>query len=609
MKLRFLVCIAAVLSQVGAANAQLSRWRLGGPALILNLPGDPHAGGVKWHKADAYGFLPTSWSGEDKDALIEVSSEYGNSDPAKKAEELATALGDKVSNASAVKISNCPGLYFNVGNRLVLVLKDEFKLWIVVGTAKTASGADIVNRCLGSISVERGGNQRWVRRNLGQTKMNAPLPFELSKDQSKAEFEKRNSYELFFDGLEVTSFVETPGEGKRFEYAKAVNDYPNGEKTIAGTENFKVKRTKIKGNGYTGDQFELEFKRGNKEYFVTTLFIGDENRVARMSVVGNPTNGKHREYADRIMAGLAVSDANFDELEPRQAGAEGIWIDFPKNLERDSAGGTSFRQYGAFVGNYGVDLRVVDKAPGVGDNPDQLMDFMEAKFKGQAKDVKDFDSDRSRTSVNGLAAYTLKLKYKSKGTGTLRYGMAILGPDKNYVIELIGYDSQKDLFERILDTATVQVPPPIGWTMMPVGESGISMLAPKSVSLKKEASDDSGYDSFVTGIINEGNVIATVTELHYKGAAPAPGTILSQLSKVLFGAMKVETRITEQRPFEAGDALGVRAYMKASMGGNEVPADMIVLRKGNYIWALIVLSNPNDKQAVINHYSIINSIR
>jgi hypothetical protein len=609
MKFRFLVCLTAVLSLVGSVQAQLSRWRLGGPALILDMPGDPHAGGVKWHKAEVYNFLPNSWSAESNDAIVEVSNEYSNIDPEKKANELAIALGDKVTNPVAVKISNCPGLSFNVGNRLGLVLKDEYKVWIVLGTAKTSSGASIVQRCLDSISVERGGSQRWVRRNLGQTKMNAPLPFELSRDQRRDNSEKRNSFELFFDGLEVTSFVETPAEGKRFEYAKTLNDYPNGEKSVPGTENFKVKRTRIKGNGYNGDQFDLEFKRGSKEYFITTLFIGDENRVARMSVVGNPGNAKHKDYANRIMSGLAVSDANFDGLEPRQAGNEGIWIDFPKNLERDNAGGTSFRQYGGYVGNYGVDLRVVEKTPGIADNPEQLMDFMEAKFKGQAKDVKDFETDRSRTSVNGLDAYTLKLKYKSKGSGTLRYGMAILGPDKNYVIEMIGYESQKDLFERILDTATVQIPQPAGWSIMPVGESGISMLAPKSISIKKEASDSGGYDSFVTGIVTEGKVVATVTELHYVGAVPAPGTVLNQLAKILFGAMKIEHRIKEQRPIDIGDAQGVRAYVTASQGGKDIPADMIIVRKGNYLWTLIVFSNPSDSQAVINHYSIINSLR
>jgi len=603
------LCALLLIALAVSANAQLTRWRLGGPALILDMPGDPGAGGVKWHEASVYNFLPTSWSADSPDATLEVSSSIKSLDNDKRIQTLATSLGDKVGTTTSSKVSGCPSVYFSIGSRSGVIIQDDYKQWIVLGTPKTQAGNAIIAQCIQSISVERGGTPRWVRRNVGQTKMNAPLPYELSLEAPKGDSDRRNSYELFFDGFEVTSFVETPGEGMKFELAKTLNEYVNGEKAIAGTEDFKSKRTRIKGNGYTGEQFDLEFRRKNKDYFIKTLFIGDDKRVARVSMVGNQGNDKHIEYAQRIFDGLKVSDANFDGLEPRQAGDEGIWIDFPKDLTKDSAGGTSFRQYGCFIGNYAVDVRITDKTPGIGDNQEQLIDFIEAKFKGQIKDAKDMDTDRSRTTVNGLDARTLKINYKSKGVGTLRYAMAIFGPDKNYVIELIGYESQKDLFERIFDTASVKVAASPSWRMTPVGEGGISMLAPPSFKADKGPADEEGADSIISGIVNEDGVIALITEIRYKTGAPMPGAMLNRMAKTLFGVLKVDYEVAEQRPFEVGSSQGLRAFMKAKQGGKEIPADMIILRRGKYLWVMVVLSNPGIKQAVVNHYSIINSIQ
>ncbi|MEI7984751.1 MAG: hypothetical protein WCI55_03910 [Armatimonadota bacterium] len=606
--MRVSAALLLILGVVASSNAQVSRWRLGGPALLIDMPGSPSVGGVAWHQSNPYNYLPTSWSASSDDATIEVSSEYGEKELTVKAGEVAKALGGTFSNSANGKISNCPSLYFNVGNRSGLVIRDSYRLWIVVGTAKTQAGAKIVNQCLSSISVERSGAQRWVRRNLGKTKMNAPLPFELSLDDRKDDPEKRTSYELFYDGLEVTSFVESAADGKVFKYENTMRDYPNGEKEIPGTENFTSKRTKVKGNGYSGDLFELQFKRGNKEYFIKTTYIGDERRISKVSVIGNPGNAKHVEQAAKIMDGLMVSDANFDGLESRQVGTEGIWIDFPKDLERDKAGGTSFRQYGYLVGNYGADVRIVDKTPGTGDNPDQLLDFMEIKFKNEAKDAKDISTDRSRTTVNGLEAKTLKMVYKRSGQETLRYGMAIFGPDKNYVIELIGYGSQKPLFERILDTVEVRIPATNGWKMTPVGESGISMLAPATIKFTKGPASEAGADSLITGLVAEGNVYGLITEVHYSGTAPSTGSQIQNMAKTLFGVMKVDYAIEEQRPFEVGGSSGIRAIAKASQGGKDLPADLIIVRRGQYLWVMLLLSNPADRQSVMNRYSIINSL-
>jgi hypothetical protein len=72
--------------------------------------------------------------------------------------------------------------------------------------------------------------------------------------------------------------------------------------------------------------------------------------------------------------------------------------------------------------------------------------------------------------------------------------------------------------------------------------------------------------------------------------------------------MKVEYTIEEQRPFEVGNSSGIRAIAKASQGGKELPADLIIVRRGQYLWAMLLLSNPADRQSVMNRYSIINSL-
>jgi hypothetical protein len=57
-------------------TAAFSRWALGRPSLLVDMPGDPSGGGVAWAEKPLYSIFPNSWSAEGGGVRIEVARIY-----------------------------------------------------------------------------------------------------------------------------------------------------------------------------------------------------------------------------------------------------------------------------------------------------------------------------------------------------------------------------------------------------------------------------------------------------------------------------------------------------------------------------------------------------
>lgn len=594
LSVRGLGLVLAVFAAVGA-QAQLGRWQLGNPSLILDLPGDPGGGGVSWHN-NALSILPTSWSSESGDLRVEVAETYGSLTPA----ALAQKLGGTPSSNQSFNISGYPGNRFSVGAKVCLVAEAPGRTWAVVATPKTSAGVALAEKVLTSIVVERSGEKRWVQRSLGNTRMNAALPFELAYETFDTT-PTRRSYELHFDDFGVKASVSSPGEGMVLEFDKTIKSTIESEKDTPGTKDFKVKREKLKRDQLDGELVTMEFTR-NKPYKRVVFFGKDGGNLLRLTLDAKSDKPAHEGYVNQIVDSLRVSSVNFAGFAPRQAGSEGVWFDMPKEFEKLDAS-----NYNCFAGSFQINVRVTPVSGGTS-NPDQLLDFLEAKFK-MAKDARDFKAERSSKQLNGVETRILKSGYKGKGRAdqTMQYGMAIFLPDRIIVAEMISEEQQKGYLERILDTARIEIAPPDGWSRIMAGDSGLSMLAPK-VTFARPAGD-SEIESEVNFNVQGDGIMAMVIEFKYKGEPKAASAAAMQIFKSLQTTLGSTGQITSQQPIEIGNHSGLRLGVDFTRAEGKALGDIIVLRQGKYLWTYMSVTNPEKPAALKMRATILNSLQ
>lgn len=592
-------CIAAAVISFG----QMGRWQLGNPSLILDLPGNPGGGGVAWHERDAYGILVTSWSSETDDARIEVSSRYTSDSAQALAGQVAAKLSLQVANGRAAKVSGQDAYRFTIGNHSGLAISGNGKAWIVLGTPKTSNGQRLIDASLTSVLVERAGNPRWVRRSLGGTRMHAELPFDFAEDFSRPVQSDRRAYELFWNDMEITAFVEAPGEGMKIDYEKSLKSYIDGESKMTNTENFKSKRERIRLDKLTGDIVTLDFDRNKKTYRVRAFFALDGSRMLRMSVNTQPSRADHEAAAERIVRTFKVSGVSFEGFAPRKVGNEPLYVDLPRDLESKGNG-----LYGVFIGAFGTDVRVTPINPATGHNEDQLAMMLTAKYQGRA-DIKEFKAETTKRLVDGLEARVVRASYKSKaGMKTHEVALAIFAAEAIYTIETIVGDNEVEYLDRILDSVRFEVSAPAGWSRQVVGESGFSLFWSKRPEAQTSPGDGVDLDKTLVFESIQDGIVNTVVEMKFKQSPPSPGILLPTFAKSLAGGMGATHEILDQRPIEVGSSSGVHAKLNFTMGGKTLPGDMIVLRKGLYLWTLAVVYDPSTGKSV-HRQALVNSIR
>ena len=591
----FLVACSSV------ASAQLGRWQLGNPSLILDLPGAPTSGGVAWHSPGTFSILPTSWSGEDPDLRVEVAEVFGSEAMEALANSIGSKFGQTVEGFAKGQISGYPALRFTVAKRPGLAIDAGGRTWVILATPKTPAGANMAAQVMRGIAVERSGEKRWVRRSLGNTRMNADLPFELASEPS--EDPNRSEFELHFDDFRIDASVSQVSEGKVLDYEGTIKTYIEREKQ--GSTDFTSKRERLKRDELDGDLVTLDMKRGTKAYHVVTFFGKDEGgKLLRMDLSGRQGNAAHDRYIARIVDSLRVSTVNLSGFAPRQVGSEGIWFDATKEFES-----TGTDTYGVFGGAFAIDVRITKTDPATGHNPDQLMSFLEIKLKN-AKEGKDFKSEHSKRIIDGMEARLLKVTYKYGGQSnlTMSYALAIFLPGRIVVAEMITVEEQQAYLDRILDTVRVELPAPAGWIRQVAGDSGISILA-KKFELNRVKATDADKDSVVEITADDTGLMAIISEFKYKASAPEPGILMAEMFAGAAKAIGAKGKITGQRPAEIGNHSGIIATCEMDTARGMFYGDVVVLRRGAYAWILFTLINPTTEGAAAKRAALIASIR
>ena len=587
------------------AEAQLSRWQLGNPSLIIDLPGDPSGGGVTWH--DGPSIFPTSWSAESEDVRVEVAEAYSSGGTDVLATQLAAKLQGELSDRRPTTVSGQPAVRFSVGQAQALVVSDEGRSWIVVLRPKTSEGLGLTAQIFQSIVLERWGTPRWVRRNLGGSRLNAELPFEPA---ATWDFDSvsRQKYESHFSDFGVEASVTSPSEGSKFDLDKTVVSNIDSEKKLPGTSEFSSETTRLERGDLKGYVVTIRLKRGTKSYVMTNFFGLDNGRLVRVILSGRKENAEHEAWADRIINSLRLSAVNFANFSPRQVGTEGVWFDAPAEFQLDKEE-ERLKRFGLDFMGFGCDVRVQTLLDGVTQDIDQFMAIEEAALTPRG-DVRDLSTETLSRFVDGVEARILRMKYKSPGRSDLDHRAAIVLflPDRTVVAELISTEGQLGYLDRLIDTARIELPVPAGWTRQQVGSSGLTFLFGKTGEKPEQASRLGG--EAVSRSFVDDDIFVEVVELTYSGAAPSAPILATQLFADLKATIKREGRITAQRSTVVGSRTGVAWTLEFDHPtAGKVPIDMIVVRKGDTAVAIVVLPTTRSTATSIKRAVVLNSLK
>ncbi|MEQ1762246.1 MAG: hypothetical protein ABL984_03770 [Pyrinomonadaceae bacterium] len=114
--------IFALLLISSAYSQTTSRWALGRPALLIDMPADPSAGGVAWAERSPYSIFPNNWSAESGGLKIEVARIYTSKDLEGLFAEVTPKMGGQMTAGRKGGISGRDLITYSNAGRTVLVI-------------------------------------------------------------------------------------------------------------------------------------------------------------------------------------------------------------------------------------------------------------------------------------------------------------------------------------------------------------------------------------------------------------------------------------------------------------------------------------------------------
>jgi hypothetical protein len=619
--LAFVTCaIAFAFLCAGSAGAQsLSRWALGHPSVLIDLPGEPHAGPVAWTERPGYSILPNSWIAEGSGVRVEVARVYGR----QSVTDVLNGIGKKLLIESAAQgsreVSGRPFVGLKSSNRMVAVAGlepgiAEGATWAFVLSFNAAGGSALADQILNSVLIEREGRQNWTLRSLGRTSLCAELPFEMTPAARGPEKETETRYELNFEGMEVRVLQQEQGAGGRFDVEKTINDIVAENRGRPGVTDFVLDRHKNKiGDRQQAELMIMTFRRGSREYKIFESLVVAGTTAIIASVTIDPRLPQHTRVADRILDTMRFSGAVIYGWKPYPIGATGLYLDLPKAPEPPRLVNGSMTS-GVFTGPMAVDVREVTSTAY---NPEfagrQMLEILKA-WPGH----KDVQGTIEKRLIDGLEARLLRTTHKNGSFINHRDMLLIYSFDRFWAIDAIAAENDKDYLERIINSAAVRLPVAAGLKRQQIGQLGVSLLVGPSTleTGKKETPNDSFIVMNEMAGTNLGAGALIVVEMTYKNDSPplqpelgldAVGGLLKTLSEAV--GEKLSSKLRDSFPLNLDGTEGLHLVLDLSNGSKTVQGDFVMLREGKRWWTAFVMTDPSREESRLARAQVLNGIR
>jgi len=620
------VAIAVIFMVLPVSGQEgLSRWALGRPSLLIDMPGDPSGGGAAWAEKSMYSIFPSSWSAEGSGVRVEVARIY----TAKSPTDLLAEIGQKVSvpmtPTGRGQLSGREFVNFSGSNRIAAVIGNDGGVmggasWVVMATYKDAAGRALAGTIFEGIKVEREGARHWAIRSLGPTFLASELPFELTKIPSNESGRTRS--ESSFDGMDVRVTDETPSAGSSFDKETTLKNFIDGYRGRAGVTEFTSTREKYKLDTRDGDLVTMTFKRGNRSYRVYDIAFIEKQRAVVASIQIDPNRADHADTTSRILRSLKTALNPVYGWKTYDVGGKGLYMDLPVAPSAPKMMG-SVQVYNSDTPLAMTEIRQLEVGYPSAHDPDfsakQYFEMQQALSANQKFELQGID----KLLIDGLEARLVRATWKNGQAVNKRQILTIYGYETQWIIDMLA-SKETDLYmERVMQSVRVRIPFHPTAIRQSFGSMGVSFIVgDKRLEPKiTQNAADPDFTREESATMQMDKSILAVYEMVFKNAAPPitderGKTFMDGFLRGLSQAAGVQLTATQLSsfPINIDGIAGKHIIYDISAGGKQdsvvIQADFIMLGQDKKFWTATVITNyDGGLTARYNRARILNSLR
>lgn len=623
-KLAFLyLVITVIVSVVPVKGQELSRWALGRPSLLIDMPAEPSGGGAAWAEKSIYSIFPSSWSAEGSGVRLEVARIYTAKNPTDLLAEIGQKVNTPMTPRNRGQISGREFVHFMNASRMAAVIGNDGGVlggasWVVMATYRDQAGQALAGSILGTIKVEREGARHWALRSLGPTFLAAEMPFELTKIQN----EGKNGYESSFDGMNITITDEEPSAGSVFDKETTLKGFIDDERTRPGVTEFTFTREKYKLDEKDGDLITKTFKRGNRSYRIYNIAFIDKRRAVIASIQIDPNRRDHQTTTERILRTFKTTLNPVFGWKTYAVGKQGLYVDLPMAPTAPKTQGsvTIYNSESPFAP---VEIRELTVGYPSAHNPDfsakQYFEMQQALSGNTKFELQGID----KLLIDGLEARLVRATWKNGKETNKRQILTIYGYETQWILDMLA-SKETDLYmERVMQSIRVRIGFPSTAIRQSFGTMGASFIVGDK-RLETKVTQNPTYPDFAreeSATAQLDKTILAIYEIVFKNEPPpindARGqTFIDGFLRGLGEATGIQLTAKQRDSFTINiDGIEGRHIIYDITAGNTksdivIQADFIMLAQDKKFWTATVVTNyEGGLPARYNRARILNSLR
>lgn len=606
---------------VSAVHSQdTSRWALGRPSLLIDMPATPSSGGVEWAERSLYSIFPNSWSAEGSGVRVEIARIYTQKTPT----ELLAETNRKLSSSAAVsakgKLSGREFVGSSDRTRTVTVFGPDGMVgsaasWIVVVTYSDAASKAFAERLLQSIKIEREGTRHWALRSFGPTFLAAEMPFDLQQT-------KEGEYESSFDGMDIRVRTQTPEAGNVFQVDPTLKTMMEEERSLPGVTEFSSTSSKYKLGNREGVLITKDFKRGGRSYRVYDIAFIEKRSAVTASIQIDPKRTEHQNVTERVLRTMRDTVNAIHGWGTYAIGKQGLYVDLP-TAPKPPKQMNAVTIYESDAGLAQTEIREVEVGQPTAHDPNfSAKQYFEMKTSIDSSGIKYEIEGIDQLLIDGFEARLVRAKWKSGDRTNFRRILTIYGYRTQWIVDMLATTDNEAYMQRVMQSVRVRVPNDAAKTRQSFGTMGASFLVSERQQPKitqNAADPDLAREEIL--MAQDGPAIYAVYEMVFKNAGPPINDVRGKFyfDSFLRGigksiGMTFTTTLRNSFPVNIDGVEGHHLIFDikgGQLGPNTVmQGDFILLVQDKKLWTLTLLTNYDaGNDARLTRGRILNSLR
>lgn len=620
----FLVCFFGISFTTDAQTT--SRWAIGRPSLLIDLPGKPSSATLDWVEPNPYSFLPTSWAGEDAGLRVEVGRISWPNDPNAVFDKITKKLGISSAAAEMPKISGRKTVGSSGNGYILRVIgtdpeTNSGSVWAVLVRYKEAGLAAAAQNIVSNIIAEREGSAKPVLRGLGTGSFAAILPYELLPSESSSQNSTDREFEAYFDGMQVSVVSAIPAAGYVFNADGTIKDMIQATKDRADKDSFRAESAKVKIGEENAVLVTMDLKENGKPYKIYKILAIQKRLSTRLTIQTDPNNSEQQSTARQILASLKTTKSPLYGWSTYKVGQKGLMIDSPiaPKAPKQQNAVTIYSIDGPL---FGYEIREVQPMFASAFDPDLSAKGYFDLNSSLSKDKNEIISI-DKLLVDGFQARLIKAKITSGKYTYIRQMLLIYGGTTEWIIDIIGTEDYRDLIDRAIHSVRVNLPVEPGTVSQTIGKLGVSIRAfDQALKIDQRTVPDGVGTRTETSAAREfpgGAIMFYEEESSAMQDVSAKEIVMVATNSFLGGIgksanLKLLATEKETHPIIIDGIGGLRVISTVSSNGVEprtpILTDSIVFKKGNKIFTAVIVTNFGEGiNARIYRSNILNHLR